>query len=133
MRARVLLPAFAVVLSTAAPSVDAGQPRSGVIVVKVTTTTGCGPETYGEPGPPPRPFDANIHFRNRDTGERWVIRSGDDGRIRRRFPVGRYRILPGQPREQGIDSSKDRAYLRLSRDEVERTTIAYSNGCLAPG
>jgi hypothetical protein len=120
-------------LAIAAPSLEAADTGgTGVIVVKVRIATDCGP-VIEDDGPPyeasSAPFDADIRFRNRDSGERWVIRSGDDGRIRRRFPAGRYRILPGRPREDTYALSKDRAYLRLAAGEVERTTISYDNGC----
>ena len=131
MRLRALPAAvtLAAVLGPAA-SVGAEGELTGTIVIKVTVSTGCGPAYPDNSEPPPRPFDAYIRVRNRDTGRRWVIASGDDGRIRRRFPVGRYRILPGEPRGGGIEYSKDRVYLDLGREEIERARVRYDNGCL---
>jgi hypothetical protein len=109
----------------AATAPQANGDASGVIAVNVRLENGCNP-------PRTKPFDAYIQVRNRDTGRRWMLHSGHDGRIRRHFPVGRYRIVPGEPRGRDASYSKAPVYLKLARGEIERVRVVYERGCLVP-
>ena len=126
-RGAVVLTGIAVLLLPAATA-DAGA-GSGVIQGYVQFGGQCGPGTPENP-PQYRAFDAMVRIRNVETGELTRVRSGDDGRFRRRLPAGDYLVTPGRPRETvGYALSKDRISVRLCGGTTRKVRLTYDNGC----
>jgi hypothetical protein len=118
-----------VVLGALPASSAGGAGTAATLTVRVLVGGQCGPGADDGGGTRYAPFDAYVRIRNRDTGERRRVRSGEDGRLVRQLPPGRYRVLPGRPADGGPEYSKQRIYIRLAAGEMRRVRLYYDNAC----
>jgi hypothetical protein len=127
VRGVVMLTGIAVLMPSAA--IADGGTGSATLKGSVRFGGQCGPSSP-ENAPHYRAFDAIVRIRNEETGELTRVRSGDDGRFRRRLPPGDYLITPGRPRERvGYAVSKDRISVRLCGGTTRKVRLTYDNGC----